>query len=113
MRMNRVHAGGIFILTVLLSGCSSLEKQDGFPLILPKEKPGRKLSAATERNYSAYMAPRPEHNELYSQFKYTELKGLDYNNHDGTITRRDPSKVIFANGKYYVGLAEQAEESPQ
>ena len=55
-----------------------------------------------ERNYTAYPAPRPEHNELYSLFKYTELKGLDYNNHDGTITRRDPSKVIFANGKYYV-----------
>lgn len=53
MKMNRVNAGGIFILTVLLSGCSSLEEQDGFPLILPKEKPGRKLSAATERNYSA------------------------------------------------------------
>jgi len=60
------------------------------------------LSAAMERNYSAYMAPRPEDNELYSQFKYTELKGFDYNNHDGTISRRDPSKVIFANGKYYV-----------
>lgn len=48
------------------------------------------------------MAPRPEDNELYSQFKYTELKGFDYNNHDGTISRRDPSKVIFENGKYYV-----------
>ena len=55
-----------------------------------------------ERNYTAYPAPRPEDNELYSLFKYTELKGLDYNDHDGTITRRDPSKVIFANGKYYV-----------
>ncbi|GAB3648586.1 glycosyhydrolase [Echinicola sediminis] len=54
------------------------------------------------RNYDAYPAPRPEDNELYSQFKYTELKGFDYNGHDGTISRRDPSKVIFANGKYYV-----------
>lgn len=55
-----------------------------------------------ERNYTAYPAPRPEDNELYSQFKYTELKGFDYHDHDGTISRRDPSKVIFANGKYYV-----------
>ena len=74
----------------------------GFPFVLPKQKPNRPLSAAMQRNYDAYMAPRPEHNELYSQFKYTELKGFDYNNHDGTISRRDPSKVIYENGKYYV-----------
>jgi hypothetical protein len=74
----------------------------GFPFKLPKEKPNREMSAAMERNYDAYLAPRPENNELYSQFKYTELKGFDYNNGDGTISRRDPSKVIFANGKYYV-----------
>ncbi|MEM9919043.1 MAG: glycoside hydrolase [Bacteroidota bacterium] len=73
-----------------------------FPFQLPKEKPDQALSASMERNYDAYLAPRPEDNELYSQFKYTELKGFDYNGLDGTITRRDPSKVIFANGKYYV-----------
>jgi hypothetical protein len=55
-----------------------------------------------DRNYTAYSAPRPEHNELHSLFKYTKLKKFDYNNHDGTISRCDPSKVIFANGKYYV-----------
>lgn len=76
--------------------------QGGFPFQLPAAKPDRPLSAAMERNYDNYMAPRPEHNELYSQFKYTELKGFNYNDHDGTISRRDPSKVIFANGKYYV-----------
>ena len=73
-----------------------------FPFILPKEKPDRPLSAAMERSYTAYMAPRPEHNELYSQFKYTKLEGFDYNGGDGTITRRDPSKIILENGKYYV-----------
>ncbi|GHB63689.1 glycosyhydrolase [Persicitalea jodogahamensis] len=55
-----------------------------------------------QRNYDGYMAPRPENNELYSQFKYTELKGFEYSDHDGTISRRDPSKVIYENGKYYV-----------
>ena len=40
--------------------------------------------------------------ELYTQFKYTELKGFDYHGGDGTVTRRDPSKVIYENGKYYV-----------
>lgn len=74
----------------------------GFPFIPPDEKPDRPLSAALERNYDAYLAARPEYNELYTQFRYTELNGFDYHDGDGTITRRDPSKVIFANGKYYV-----------
>lgn len=74
----------------------------GFPFVLPKEKPDRPMSAAMERIYNDFDAPRPEDNELFSQFKYTALKGLDYNGGNGTITRRDPSKVIFANGKYYV-----------
>lgn len=103
------------LLLVCISGCTPTpgEKPQtakspevmpatGFPFVLPKEKPNRPLSAAMERNYTAYPAPRPEDNELYSQFKYTELKGFEYNNHDGTISRRDPSKVIFANGKYYI-----------
>ncbi|MGQ1785191.1 MULTISPECIES: glycoside hydrolase family 117 protein [unclassified Saccharicrinis] len=98
------------IFALFFAACISRQKTDksmeaptkGFPFILPKEKPNRPLSKAMERNYDSYMAPRPEDNELYSQFKYTELKGFDYNGHDGTISRRDPSKVIFENGKYYV-----------
>ena len=80
--------------------------------MLPDEKPDRSLSAAMERNYDAYLAPRPENNELYSQFKYTELKGFDYNDHDGTISRRDPSKVIFANGRYYVWYTKRHTPTP-
>ena len=30
------------------------------------------------RSFFHYLAPRPEDNELYSQFKYTELKDFDY-----------------------------------
>lgn len=73
-----------------------------FPFDMPEQKPDRPLSAAMQRNYDNYLGTRPEHNELYSQFKYTKLKGFDYNNGDGTISRRDPSKVIFENGRYYV-----------
>ncbi|NJB35219.1 glycoside hydrolase family 117 protein [Croceivirga sp. JEA036] len=91
-----------FIALVALVLSPSIKAQDAFPFELPKEKPNRPLSLALQRNYDQYLAPRPEDNELYSQFKYTELKGFDYHNHDGTISRRDPSKVIFANGKYYV-----------
>lgn len=76
--------------------------QNGFPFQLPKQKPDKKMSTAMERNYNNYEAPRPEDNELYSLFRYTKLEGLDYNDRDGTISRRDPSKVIFENGKYYV-----------
>ena len=76
--------------------------QEQFPYLMPPEKPDRPLSAAVERNYDAYPSIRPEQNELYSQFRYTKLQGFDYHGGDGTVTRRDPSKVIFANGKYYV-----------
>lgn len=81
---------------------------EAFPYVIPAEHPDRPLSAAMERAYSDYPALRPEMNELYTQFKYTELKGLDYNDGDGTISRRDPSKVIFENGKYYVWYTHRA-----
>lgn len=98
---------GIIALTSCNSEKNSADtgnskNQEVFPFLAPNEKPSRSLSAAVERNYDAYMSLRPEENELYSQFKYTALKGFDYNGGDGTLTRRDPSKVIFENGKYYV-----------
>lgn len=73
-----------------------------FPFFMPGVKPDRPLSEAVARNYDGYESIRPEQNELYSQFKYTKLPGFDYHGGDGTVTRRDPSKVIFANGKYYI-----------
>lgn len=73
-----------------------------FPYTIKEDTKNRKLSAAMDRSFNHYSAIHPRNNELYSQFKYTELQGLDYNGHDGTISRRDPSKVIFENGKYYV-----------
>lgn len=100
MKKSTLHFFTWSLIGLLLS--SGAYGQDGFPFILPKEKPNRELSRAMERNYDAYPAPRPEDNELYTQFKFTQLEGFDYNGHDGTISRRDPSKVIFANGKYYV-----------
>ena len=102
----------ITIAFLLITSETVFAQQTAFPYKLPKEKPNRPLSVAMQRNYDAYMAPRPEDNELYSQFKYTELKGFDYNNHDGTISRRDPSKVIFANGKYYVWYTHRQTPTP-
>ncbi|PWJ37953.1 glycoside hydrolase family 117 protein [Sediminitomix flava] len=95
----------ILAITATLQACqveAQKTEQKGFPFILPDEKPNREMSAAMERIYTDYEAPQPQDNELFSQFKYTKLKGFDYHGHDGTITRRDPSKVIFHDGKYYV-----------
>lgn len=91
-----------FYCSTMVLLANQIIAQEAFPFKLPKEKPNRKLSLAMQRNYDQYMAPRPEDNELYSQFKYTEITGFDYSGHDGTISRRDPSKVIFTEGKYYV-----------
>ena len=108
----------VILASLLIVSCSTAQKKEvelkegTFPYEFPNEKPNIKISSAMERNYDAYMAPRPQDNELYSQFKYTELKGLDYSNHDGTISRRDPSKVIFANGKYYVWYTHRETPTP-
>ncbi|WNJ19095.1 glycoside hydrolase [Pontibacter sp. G13] len=72
-----------------------------FPHKLPLEKPDFPVSAATARMYD-YPAPRAQDNDLYSLFKYTRLKGFDYHGDDGTISRRDPSRPIFVEGKYYI-----------
>jgi hypothetical protein len=83
-----------------------------FPFGLPREKPDMPLSQAMERLYTRYPAPTYWWNELYSQFRYTPLQGLDYNDGDGTLTRRDPSKIVKANGKYYVWYTHRHTISP-
>jgi hypothetical protein len=90
----------------------SAQPKGGFPFSFPDKKPNRSLSAAMERNYSVYPAPRPEKNELYTQFKYTRLEGFDYNGHDGTVSRRDPSKVICVNDIYYVWYTKRHTQAP-
>ncbi|MFR9652132.1 MAG: hypothetical protein SNG35_08945 [Rikenellaceae bacterium] len=73
-----------------------------FPHKMPTEKPDFPLSAAMERMFDNYPAPRAQDNEFYTTFKYTKLEGFDYRDGDGTVTRRDPSRPIFVNGKYYI-----------
>lgn len=102
------------ILTGFLLSCQQ-EKPDpttGFPFHLPEEKPDRKMSAAMERIYTDYATPQPQNNELFSQFKYTELEGFDYNNYDGTISRRDPSKILRYKDKYYVWYTHRETATP-
>lgn len=75
---------------------------DYFPYKMPVDKPDRPLSEGMERVWDMWEANKPQENELYTTFHYTKITGLDYHNGDGTITRRDPSRVVKANGKYYV-----------
>lgn len=94
----------------VVSGCNqtpkteekSIADQGPFPYTVTSETKNREMSAAMRRSFTNYSGIHPAENELYTQFKYTKLEGLDYNGHDGTISRRDPSKIIFENGKYYV-----------
>ena len=83
-----------------------------FPYGLPDIKPDRPLSAAMERLYTEYPAVTPEKNELFSNFKYTQLEGFDYHNHDGTVSRRDPTKIIRVGGKYYVWYTHRQTPTP-
>ncbi|UXX77869.1 family 43 glycosylhydrolase [Reichenbachiella carrageenanivorans] len=84
----------------------------GFPWDIPQTRPDRPLSEAMDRLYSDYRTPRPEDNELYSSFAYTPLEGFDYHDGDGTVSRRDPSKVIFENGQYYVWYTKRDTQTP-
>jgi hypothetical protein len=101
------------LLLVVLSAISCTQKEakvvdnviidtlQVFPFKMPIEKPNIPLSASSERMFN-YPTPRVQDNELFSQFKYTRLNGFDYNNGDGTISRRDPSRPILVNDTYYV-----------
>ena len=103
-----------FIAVLLLAPLAwlSAEEPKAFPYMLLDRKPDMPLSAAMERLYEDYLAPTPEANELYSTFKFTPLEGLDYHNDDGTISRRDPSKVIRVGGKYYVWYTHRQTPTP-
>lgn len=80
----------------------TIKSNNSFPWDIPKTKPNRQLSEAMERLYDNYLTPRPEDNPLFTSFKYTKIEGFDYNNHDGTVSRRDPSKIINVDGVYYM-----------
>ncbi len=86
---------------------------DAFPYTVAEDTRKRPLSAAMQRSFFHYAAPRPEDNDLYSQFKYTQLQGFDYNGGDGTLSRRDPSVVLFENGQYYVWYTKRSTPPPQ
>ena len=70
-----------------------------FPALIPETKPETPVSAAVARLYDQWNPHEDRANELYSNFKYTPLKGLEQK---PTISRRDPSKVLLIDGVYHV-----------
>jgi len=83
-----------------------------FPYTVTADTRDRELSASMRRSFTQYPNERPEDNPLFTGFKYTPLEGLDDHGGDGTVSRRDPSKIIFANGKYYVWYTRRVTATP-
>ncbi|MFI3333467.1 MAG: family 43 glycosylhydrolase [Rikenellaceae bacterium] len=106
----------IFSLFAVSATIATVNAQSGdieqFPYNPPTEKPTHELSAAMNRYYDQFEGLQPNDCELYSQFRYTDLEGFDYSDFDGTISRRDPSRIIFHNGKYYVWYTYRNTQTP-
>ncbi|WP_211324151.1 family 43 glycosylhydrolase [Echinicola strongylocentroti] len=88
--------------SVVLPLKAPLPETKAFPYQVTEYSDDYELSAAIDRSFNQYSSHVNAENELYSQFRYTKLTGFDYNDGDATVTRRDPSKILFENGKYYV-----------
>lgn len=75
-------------------------RTEAFPAIMPLCKPtDRPLSAAWARMWDEWNPHEDRGNELFSNFKYTRLKGFS---REPNVSRRDPTKVLKVGGKFYV-----------
>lgn len=113
----RLFVAFLFLFSIACAPSTEAEQKtalDEFPYgNVPRTKPDRPLSSAMNRVYDGtYDSLEVATNELFSNFKYTPLKGLDYNGGDGTLSRRDATKIIRANGKYYVWYTHRATSTP-
>lgn len=92
----------IFLLVSVSCQTSGLYAQQTrlFPALIPTEAPSDiPFSAATGRLYDEWNPHEDRGNDLYSNFRYSPLDGLSY---DGSVSRRDPSKIVKIDGLYYV-----------
>ena len=83
-----------------------------FPAKMPQTKPQQPLSAAMHRLYDQWNPHEDRNNELYSNFKYSRLSGLNYNKEQALVSRRDPSKVIKIEDTYYVWYTKRETSTP-
>ena len=84
---------------ICLIGLQLTYAQKAFPGLIPTKKPKRPLSEAMHRMYDQWNPHEDRGNELYSNFKYSKLKGFDY---PTSTSRRDPSKILKIDGTYFV-----------
>ena len=90
----------VVMLVMLVSGCAITHKETTiFPAVTPAIKPDYPLSLAIQRLYDPWNPYEDRSNELYSNFKYTPLQGLELK---PEISRRDPSKILKIDGIYHV-----------
>lgn len=82
-------------LFILLAGAATAGP---FPALIPMEKPDYPVSAAVARLYEQWNPHEDRANELYSNFKYSELNFK----REANVSRRDPTKVIKVDGVYHV-----------
>ena len=88
------------LLIALSSGCTMKSKETPlFPAVMPAKKPDYPLSLAIQRMYDQWNPYEDRSNDLYSNFKYTPVQGLELK---PEISRRDPSKILKINGIYHV-----------
>jgi hypothetical protein len=86
------------MLLALLLELPSFSRAE-FPALVPQEKPDYPVSAAVARLYDQWNPYEDRGNELYSNFKYSPLKGLEQK---PNTSRRDPTKVLLIDGVYHV-----------
>ena len=96
-----------FIVTLLATVAVAQERP--FPAVIPEEKPDHPMSAAMERLYDQWNPHEDRANELYSNFKYTELEGFK---REANVSRRDPTKVVKVDGIYHVWYTGRRSECP-
>jgi hypothetical protein len=95
------------VLLLALAGAAHAGEKP-FPALVPMEKPAMPLSAAMERLYDVWNPHEDRGNELYSNFKYSEL---DFKR-EANVSRRDPTKVVKVDGVYHVWYTGRRSECP-
>ncbi|MCF7848759.1 MAG: hypothetical protein K9M45_07920 [Kiritimatiellales bacterium] len=104
--MNRMNYVCSVLAMLAITACAAVKP---FPGVVPMEKPDLPLSAAMERLYDEWNPHEDRGNELYSNFKYTPLKGFP---RTANVSRRDPTKVILVDGVYHVWYTYRHSECP-
>jgi len=81
-----------------------------FPAKMPFVKPtNRPISAAWARMWDRWNPHEDRGNELFSNFRYTRLKGFS---REPNVSRRDPTKVIRVKDTYYVWYTRRQTDGP-